>query len=290
MKYTLGLGLSLLILTLSGCQSLQPSLSNRNIPLAKPIDISYKDELLVSRLTDILYQAELTKEQKAQVYYERGVRYDALGLRTLAKLDFGKALSLYPQLVEAYNFMGMYYTLEESFIRAYDAFDAVIDLNKEHEFAYLNRGVALYYDGRASLAVDDFKTFWSHQPTDPYRAIWLYLGEHKKDPQKALNHLRTNYQEVAKEQWGHYIILALMGDISEQALLESASVNAKDNTEYAMRLCEAYFYLAKKYQFEGKGFQAEHFFKMTIAMNVHEFVEYKYAKLELKRMNRALAQ
>jgi lipoprotein NlpI len=94
--------------------------------IAEPLPVNYKSEVAIARLTDVLQRAELTQEQRAQLYYDRGVRYDSVGLVNLARLDFNRALRLKPDLYDAYNFIGIQFTQLQEFIQAYDAFDYLL--------------------------------------------------------------------------------------------------------------------------------------------------------------------
>ena len=40
----------------------------------------------------------------AQLYYDRGVLFDSLGLSTLARIDFNRAVKLKPDLAEVITF------------------------------------------------------------------------------------------------------------------------------------------------------------------------------------------
>ena len=55
------------------------------------------------------------------------------------------------------------------------------------------------------------------------------------------------------------------------------------------RLCEAYFYLGKYNQTLGYRGSAANFFKLALSTNVYEFVEHRYAKLELDLMRTTTA-
>jgi lipoprotein NlpI len=50
------------------------------------------------------------------------------------------------------------------------------------------------------------------------------------------------------------------------------------------RLSEAYFYLGKYNQILANDNAAANFFKLSLSTNVYEFVEHRYAKLELDLM------
>lgn len=58
-------------------------------------------------------------------------------------------------------------------------------------------------------------------------------------------------------------------------------VDVIDNTSLAERLSETNFYLGKNYLSLGDKNIASTLFKLTIANNVHNFIEHRYALLEL---------
>lgn len=252
--------------------------------MAEPMEVNYKSEIALARLTEVLHRAEISDVQKAQLYYDRGVIYDSVGLRSLARLDFNRALRLKPDLIEAYNFIGIHFTQLQEFNQAYDAFDSALDLAPEHEYAFLNRGIALYYGGRPELAADDFLMFMNKQLDDPYRILWLYLAEKEVNDDTALVNLKARSARINEQVWAKQIIQLYVGEINEQQFMTNLSVGVSSNKELTDRLCEAYFYLAKMYQAKGHDHIASNYFKLTLSTNVYEFVEHRYAKLELDLM------
>lgn len=249
--------------------------------IAEPLAINYKSEIALARLTEVLQRAEITDEQRAQLYYDRGVIYDSVGLRSLARLDFNRALRIKPDMVDAYNFLGIHFTQLQEFDQAYEAFDSALELAPQHEYAYLNRGIALYYGERAHLAVDDLTTFYSHQTSDPYRLLWLYLIEQVVDSQQALVNLKERAHNIDDDIWAKQIIYLYSGEISQQEFISQITNNVNSNKEFSERLCEAYFYLGKLNLIHGDKRSAANFYKLALSTNVYEFVEHRYAKLEL---------
>ena len=252
--------------------------------IAEPMPINYKSEVAIARLTEVILRAEVTDTQKAQLYYDRGVIYDSVGLRSLARLDFNFALRLKPDFVEAYNFIGIHFTQMQEFIQAYEAFDSTLDLEPEHEYAHLNRGVALYYGGKPQLASDDLTVFYENQKGDPYRVLWLYLAEHDVDEVKALEKLNDRAKQVDDSVWAKDIIALYQGELTQSEFLLALTEGITSNRQLTERLCEAYFYLGKYNQFNGQFNAAANFFKLSMSTNVYEFVEHRYAKLELDIM------
>jgi len=275
--------LLLALLALNGCASSQPSSSAAWLT-PEPLAVPYRTELAIARLTEILQRAELTEEQSARLYYDRGVMYDSAGLRSLARLDFMRALRLKPDMADAYNFVGIHYTLSGNFDQAYEAFDSALELAPDFEYAYLNRGIALYYAGRADLAVPDFVRFLDLRPADPYRVVWLYLAESDLSEAAANTRLAANLTVLAADDWATNIPRFYHGDISEQQLLNSVLDDLSGPRSLAERLCEVYFYLAKWHEAKQQPAQAIEYYKKVLATNVYEFVEHRYARLEMARL------
>jgi len=274
------------ILLVQGCSSINGTNESAigQLVIAEPIAVSYKSEIALARLTEVIQRAEITDVQRAQLYYDRGVIYDSVGLRSLSRLDFNRALRLKPDLVDAYNFLGIQFTQLQEFTQAYDSFDSAIDLSPEHEYAYLNRGIALYYGGRPNLARDDFKTFHKSQASDPYRLLWLYLAEYEIDPVQAAVDLKERSHLVADSTWAKLVIQLYLGKLKQSDFIQRLTKNITTNKQLSDRLCEAYFYLGKFNQLKGKDDVAANFFKMALSTNVYEFVEHRYSKLELDIM------
>lgn len=274
------------LLSLSACQSTTQSKPTPiiNVPFTAPLASDFRSEIAIARYSELLNRADLSKDQQAKLYYDRGVLFDSLGMATLARIDFNRAVQMKPDLAEVYNFLGIHHTLMQQYEKAYEFFDSALELNDQHEYAYLNRGIALYYGARPNLATADLAEFLQRSPSDPYRVLWLYLAQSTDDAEQALVDLKANAQGLDETQWAYGLISLFLGDMSEHSFLSSISEGVSSNNEYAQRLCEAYFYLAKMYQARGQNYEAADFFRLALATNVHEFVEYKYARLELELM------
>ncbi len=144
--------------------------------LPEPQAVPMRSEIAISRMSEMLQSAKLEKSQQAQLYYERGVMYDSVGLPVLARIDFIRALRLKPDMADAYNFVGIQHTLNGDYESAFEAFDSALELDPKYQYAYLNRGIALQYYGKLDLAIKDFISFQCLQPNDPYRALWRFFA------------------------------------------------------------------------------------------------------------------
>ena len=114
----------LLMIVTQGCVSLGKHDANNSssimsqLVIAEPLAINFKTEIAIARLSEVINRVKITDEQKAQLHYDRGVLYDSVGLRSLARLDFSQALQLKPDLIDAYNFLGIHLTQLKEFAQA----------------------------------------------------------------------------------------------------------------------------------------------------------------------------
>ncbi|WP_394174145.1 lipoprotein NlpI [Thalassotalea litorea] len=261
-----------------------------NLVIAEPMAINPQSELALARLSEIIQRVEVTEEQRAKLFYDRGVIFDSVGLRSLASFDFQRALRLQPDLVDAYNFMGIHHTQRQEFNLAYEAFDSAIELDPQHQYAYLNRGIALYYGGRPEMAVEDIQKFQLQEQFDPYRMAWLYLVEYQIDPERAKVNLQDNYDSLPHNSWANNILRLFLGEMSEGEFIDELTIGVTSNKELTDRLCEGYFYLGKYNQIMALPNNSANYFKLALSTNVYEFIEHRYAKLELELLQVNVAQ
>ncbi|GAA6172839.1 lipoprotein NlpI [Colwellia sp. KU-HH00111] len=279
-----------LTLLTQGCVSQGKLINNAHssalnqLVIAEPLAINIKSEIAIARLSEVMNRVKITDEQRAQLHYDRGVLYDSVGLRSLARLDFSRALQLKPDLIDAYNFLGIHFTQLKEFSQAYEKFDSVLELAPDHEYAHLNRGIALYYGDRPELAAQDFNDFHHKQSDDPYRLLWLYLAEAELDAISAKQNLQQRAKLVNESTWAKQIIYLYLGQISPEQFISELTHNVQSNKALTDRLCEGYFYLGKYNQRKGYYGAAVNFFKLSLSTNVYEFVEHRYARLELDLM------
>jgi len=281
--------ISCLFISLVGCQSTnsatdpvkQTSAGLGQLIISEPLAPNFKKEVAVARISEFLNSDEVSESQKAKAFYDRGLLYDSFGLPSLARLDFSRALRLDPSMANAYNFLGIHYTLLGQFDQAYEAFDATIELAPTHQYVYLNRGISLYYGAKNKLALDDLTTFQQLDTSDPYRAIWRYLAAVKLDKGAAIKQLRIDRQTVADSVWASQIIDLFLIELSERNFISGLTKNISSQTQLTERLCEAYFYLGIFVRQYEQPERALNYFKLSLATNVFEFVEHRYARREL---------
>ncbi|MGO4893429.1 lipoprotein NlpI [Flavobacterium sp. W21_SRS_FM6] len=270
---------------LAGCSSTPPTKQDypqmSNLLLAEPAPMSARSQMAIARYNQILAQATLKDEERAQLLQQRGMLYDSVGLAGLAQYDFNQAIQLKPDLAEAYNALGVHYTQQMEFIQAYEAFDATLDINPTYDFAFLNRGIALYYGGRPDLAVQDLNAFYAKDESDPYRALWNYLAASELDANAAITALETARNGLDNDNWATRLVDLYLDRVTENQLLNALIQGVTSQQQLTDRLCEAYFYLGKYHAARGHRGVASNYFKLALSTNVFEYVEHRYARLEL---------
>ncbi len=275
------------VLMLSGCTSRYADLvSIKNLALAElNPQLRFEQEAMVVRLSQVLEEAPLTPSEQADLYFERGVIYDSLGLWSLARYDFAQAISLNQRMAAAYNYMGLYLLLEGDYDSSINAFNAVLELDWEYSYTYLNRGLAFYYSGRYSEAQRDLLHFYEEDKKNPYRALWLYFNELEFTPTEAKNNLQKRANNLSSDYWGTNIVNYFLGKLNLAQVRAIMERDAKENSsQYAEILTETYFYLAKQQLKLDHKDEAISLFRLALANQVFNFVEYRFALFELSQI------
>lgn len=277
------------LIFLSGCQTLSSnnqSVSENStdglLPIAIAVQVNYQDEVNILRLNELLAdQKELKGSDRARLFYERALIYDRMGLAAHSRYDLTQAINTDPTFAPAYNTLGVYLLLNRSFDQAFEAFDTALELSDKMEYSYLHRAIGLFQVDRFSLASKDIEAFYAIDSNDPYRVLWRYIINSKVDPEAALKSLKESERLSDDNRYAWSLIDVIVGNVEEEQFFNSISNGIYTNEELAQRLCEAYFYLGYWHQIGGNMNKAIYYFKSTTASNIHDFIEYKYALMEL---------
>lgn len=277
----------LLLLLMAGCSSTESAKNANtqvlaNLLLPEPLGMDERAQLALIRYNQVISSPELSQDDRAELIFQRGVLHDSLGLGALAKMDYGVALQLKPDMAEAHNSLGVHQLLANEFMLAYESFDASLDIDPNYSFATLNRAIALYYGGRPELALNDIRRFVQEDASDSYRVLWQFLISYQVDPMQAQADLQTQFNALNKGHWAVSLVeyyLAMHGEAEVLTRLLSDVDNQKQLND---RLCEAYFYLGKFQQIKGNQYKAKNYFKLALSTNVQEYIEFRYARFELR--------
>jgi lipoprotein NlpI len=256
--------------------------------LSEPEMVSTKAQLSIAHYTDSLYTVQLNELERAEVLFQRGIAFDSVGFISLARRDYAAALVLNPLLADAHNSLGVLYIQAGMHMMAYEAFDSALEINPNYYFAILNRGIALYYGGRAGLAVNDTGVYLEKDPSDPFRLLWHYIvyreNTNDADARAMLSKARVL---LTDDNWANSLVDLYLGNITEGGLIAALLSDVTSQSQLNYRLCEAYFYLGKYNAYLGNNTKAENYFKLSLSTNVYEYDEHKYARIELANVRRA---
>lgn len=283
----------LLVVFVSGCAQ-TPSSQRKpemgNLLLAEPAPASPRSQMAIARYNQILASTGIPDEDKAELHFQRGMLYDSVGLGGLAQFDYTQAITLKPDMAEAYNSMGIHYIEQMEFIQAYEAFDSTLEIDPDYDFAFLNRGIALYYGGRSELAVNDLGRFVEKDDSDPFRALWAYFAHYEMSPEDGAAYLETIRPGLDDNHWATSLVDLFRGKLTENDVLNSLLDGINSQKALTDRLCEAYFYLGKYHSQRGRRGIASNYFKLALSTNVFDYVEYRYARMELNRLRQPMDQ
>lgn len=289
-------------LVLAGCQStayetpdfaVNPLKPDEIILTAPVTELSDYDQLMVLRLSELLDRGEVSDpEDRAQLFYELGIVYDRMGLESSARVMFMNALFEKPDFAPAYDFLGVYFASHGMFQDAYEAFDSALELAKSQGqkriFTYFSRAIALYYGLRPAHALEDMEIDYKSRRGDPYRMLWCWIiGSAAYDPNTALQMLREKSLDANEEQrssFGMRIVEYILGDISEDELLDLMRDPKLTMQERIERVSEAYFYLGKQAQIAGDDRKAFWYYHLCTAAAKHDFLENRYSRVEIERL------
>ncbi|MCC5880867.1 MAG: lipoprotein NlpI [Idiomarina sp.] len=263
-----------------------PDVRANQFILVEPQLPSAQRQLEIAQISQLLNEHELNREQLAVLLYRRGSLYDALGMTTLARIDFNQLLEYRPGMADAYNYIGIHATQAGDFDMAFEAFDSVMELDGDHPYVLLNRGIAAYYAGQFELAQTDLADYHYQRPDDAYRVLWLFFADLQVDRERAFELLKRRQQSLPGN-WEMNLVRLFSGEISGPQLMASTLEGVEDQTVLIERLAESYFYLGKYERMNEQYDDAANYFKLALATNLYEFIEHRYAYLELDALRNA---
>lgn len=260
-------------------------------PLATAVQIDYQDEIKLLRINQLILDTKkVTDKQRAVLLYERGLIHDRMGLSAHSQYDFTQSIKLDPTLAVSYNSLGVYLLIGGEYDEAFDAFDSAIELSDATPYSYLHRAIGLYFVERYAAAHDDIEYFYQLDENDPYRVLWRYIINSKVDAKLAIVQLNESQAAPEDRRFAWAILAVINGQMSEETFFDNIANGVKTNKELAQRLCEAYYYLAQWHINNNNLNKGIYYFKLSIATNVKDFIEYKYALVGLANIQKQLQQ
>ena len=206
----------------------------------------------------------------------------ALGKNFEAKLSLQRLLNSKP------NDPWVHYRLGHAHF-ALQEFKESIAVQQKAESLKANRGdtqrsigYCYYGMGDYTRAIESLKRAVAAQPTmTPYAYMVLHLAVRRAG--RALTESPLREAMIKWESaWPKSIARYLLGELSDRKLVDEAMA-AKDKKRRDEQLCEAYYYIGAKRHSESDTVAAEVFFERVLGTRASSFIEYTFARAELRR-------
>lgn len=194
----------------------------------------------------------------------------------LAKNDDEKA--------ELYYHRGVIHEHSHNWPNAIADFSQSVQLNDNYRQSYYGRGRATLLGGNAAGALADLDKAAAMRPEDGYAVLWQYIARSRAGGREAAT-LRERRAALDLAKWPGPIIKVLLGELTPAAAIAGGMQtgwSADDDTAAAR--CEIEFFLAQQHLIRGERDKAAARFETVIATGIVEFLEYRAAQYELKRI------
>lgn len=258
-----------------------------SLPLYAINHQSYKDPIDFNNISEIDYytflirSGQLTPEELVEVYRLRGTAYSDNYELDRSLDDFNYGIALEPNYPALYGARAVVLERLGRHREALQDLQHAIELDPGNFYPYKSRGNLYFYLGRYEEAIEDFETYLRVHYADPYRMIWHYLANEVLTGQGA-DRLKNYAERVNLNQWPGAVIKMYLDEGSVNQVL--SSLPGKMTEESRGQYCEAYFYIGQHYLLKGDVDSAKMFFVKAVRTDAKRYLEYQYAKEELKKI------
>jgi tetratricopeptide (TPR) repeat protein len=192
-----------------------------------------------------------------------------------ALADYDQAIKLDPKNVPAYNSRGGFYRERGEYAKAAADFEKAIENAPDDPTGYGNRALVRFYQGEFAKAVDDFKHVADAQ-ANAYSMLLLYLSRSRTGRKEATPELAKSLGKLNASDWPYPVAELYVGRKSADAVLAAASTPGQK--------CEAQFYIGEWQLAHDKQGPATKALQAAADTCPKDFVEYRGAVEELKRL------
>jgi len=238
---------------------------------------------IVERLTKRIDAGDLDDQQLAEAFRNRGVARNDLLDYPAALQDFDRAISIQQVNPQYYEDRAIVYLKLRDYAKADTDLDMTLGLDSKRASAYREKGRLAAYQGDFERAVPEFRRAIQNSEGEAaiYGVLWLHIAL-----SRAGQGQRTLLQELAGQMnpgvWPYPVVQMFLGEVTVQAAVEAGGspIAGQD----LMRKCEAWFYAGEKYLIDGDLEHAREAFRLAVATDVTDFLEYDWAARELERL------
>ena len=298
----------------SGCFIIEPIIySIHYAQLAE--ELRENHARIIDEYTKAIQSGELSDDELAVAFYDRGTAYadadqyeeaihdfdEALRLypRYAAALtgrgkayryksqydeairDFNEALRLNPRHADTWNARGQLYFDTGQYEQAISDFDEALHRDRRHDTARQSRGRAYFYLARFAEAAADLARVVEAAPRSPYDVLWLYLAL-ERNGQDGRAALMQGAEKLNFGKWPGPLVWLYLGQTGASDVLTAAK--DEDPRRENVKHCEAYFYLGQLALLDGRNDEARFLFDAAIKSGATNLIEHAAAKAELARL------
>ena len=232
-----------------------------------------------------IYSGDLSQDQLAATYYNRGLEYKRKGDYDQAIKDFDSAIVLRPEFIRAFNSRGVAYFEMGEHKLAIEDFDAAIEIMPDDASLRRNRGVLHFYRGEFAAAVPDLDRALQSDPGDSQNTLWLYVA-HARNGRESSEVLAWYARNHDLNQWPGPVVAMFLGTVDPDVVANIGRVAHEQGDD--IRQCQAYFYVGQYQLIRGMADNAREFFRAAAATKAVGTLEYTGALAELGRIGKGV--
>ncbi len=271
----------------------------------------------IAACTRAIGSGQLSQENLATTYYNRGYEYKAKDEYDTAIADFNQALKLAPNMTQAYNNravalydkgeydesiadynaalrldpkhvnafygLGNAYKSKGEYDKAIDNYAQALTIDPNFTGVLINRGTVYTATGQYDLASADFRDALRTNPANMYSALLLAVAKmHKGD--NAVGDELTAESKAFSTAWPSQVVQYYLGKASEVDMAEAAK--DPDAKRQRGRFCDMYFYLGEWQIFHGQQMRGIESLKRAEDECTPAYFENDLVNAELKRLGK----
>jgi lipoprotein NlpI len=216
--------------------------------------------------------------QFAAAHTNRCIAWDAKGDNERAIADCSEAIRLNPQYADGYFNRGVAWSAKGEYDRAIADYSEAIRLDPTGALRYMDRGVAEFLSDRLDAAAEDFAAAGRMRgDLAGYAVIWCYLARARGGHvDLAASELQAAYAALDKKEWPAPFVELMLGRGDASAVLKSV----KDP-------CDGNFYVGEYYLSRNRPAEALPLLRNAQRDCGKDLAEYDAAVAELKRLEGA---
>ena len=237
--------------------------------------------LAINYCVRAIYSGELSQDQLAATFYNRGFEYGKAGDYDLAIKDFQAAIDLRPGFGAASNSLAVAYMDKGEEAVAIEALGEAIGTSPNDALLYRNRAMLRLNRGEFSAALSDIEAAATAAPDDAENALWRFFLQHANGRIDTAGLARFAVNRDLNP-WPGPAIAMFLGLIESQVIADYA-YQAEEQGNWRLQ-CEALFYIGQFQLMRGARANAVEFLRAAVETGATGAMSYSGARSALARL------